>query len=98
MPKRDPKFVEQIRNLRCLACGSWPSEAHHVKSRGAGGGDDWFNLLPLCQGCHTQNGDGYAWHRGKILFLKNHPHVLEHLQKLGWELIGDKLIRSQVDK
>jgi len=97
--KRDPKFAAQIRELRCLACGKAPpSEAHHIKSRGSGGGDDWFNLIPLCPDHHTQNADGFAWHRGKILFLKNHPHVLEHLEKLGWELIGDKLIRSQVDK
>ncbi len=98
MATRDPKFVKAIKSLPCLACGRTTSiKCHHIKSRGSGGGDDWFNLIPLCVDHHTQNGDGHAWHRGKILFLKNYPHVMEHLRKLGWEIFQDKLIRSQVD-
>lgn len=27
---------------------------HHIKSRGAGGTDDAFNLLPLCVGAHNE--------------------------------------------
>lgn len=90
----DPEFLSEIRKLPCLACGKHgPSEAHHIKTRGAGGGDDWFNVIPLCTGCHT--GNGHAWHRGKLTFLKKFPHVLEHLEKLGWELFNGKLLHVE---
>jgi hypothetical protein len=88
---KDQKFLEEIRKLPCIACGKHgPSEAHHVQTRGSGGSDDWWNILPLCHGHHTANGD--AWHRGKISFLEKFPHVLEHLEKLGWSLFNGKLI------
>ena len=87
----DEEFVNAIRNLACIACGHLPpNECHHILSRGAGGKEDYWNLLPLCSGCHTQ--DAYSWHRGKLRFLERFPHVWEHLQKLGWERNGDKII------
>lgn len=92
---RDEEFVQAIRGLPCLACNHQPpNECHHIQSRGAGGGDDWWNLLPLCTGCHT--GHGHAWHRGKLTFLKKFPHVWDHLQKLGWELNGSKLFHKEM--
>lgn len=91
----DPDFLNQIRALPCFACGSpAPSEAHHIFTRGAGGSDYWWNLLPLCTGHHTGNGD--AWHRGKLTFLEKFPHVWEHLQKLGWERNGNKLFHPEM--
>lgn len=91
----DPDFLNKIREIRCLACGAFPAEAHHILPRSQGGGDDWYNVIPLCANHHTQNGVGHAWHRGKISFLKNYPHVLDHIQKLGWELFNEKLMRDK---
>lgn len=84
---RDKKFLEQIRKLPCIACGRWPNdytgtEAHHVKTRGAGGDDSPHNVLPLCTHCHTSS--RFAWHAGKFTFLRRHPHVVDHLRHLGW--------------
>lgn len=90
----DPEFLSEIRKLRCFACGaSPPSEAHHIRSRGAGGGDDHYNMLPLCSFHHTGGKD--AWHRGRLNFLEKFPHVWEHLEKLGWEMNGDKLFHPE---
>jgi 5-methylcytosine-specific restriction endonuclease McrA len=90
----DPLFMAEIRNLPCLACGTrWRVEAHHVKPRSQGGGDDWYNVIPLCSNHHTQN--AIAWHRGRDRFLKAFPHILEHLIKLGWEYQYGKLFRSK---
>lgn len=71
-PKRivDEALLDQVRALPCLACASrdphgarsaigedWVrSHAHHVISRGAGGGDVPENVMPLCVEHHNQ------WH------------------------------------
>ena len=39
-----------IRTLPCEACGAWPTVAHHVRTKGAGGSSD--DLAPLCAECH----------------------------------------------
>lgn len=86
----DDDFLQQVRALPCLACGrhpteAYPTEAHHVLSRGAHGRiDAWWNILPLCHLHHTAGGVGVSWHQGPKTFLKNFPHVLEHLLELGW--------------
>lgn len=98
MAHRDPKFVAQIRALPCMACGRHGmTEAHHVKTRGSGGGDEPWNLLPLCTEHHTMGAYGQAWHRGRNAFLNTFPHIRLHLEKLGWIVIDDRLIPPQVD-
>lgn len=96
MAKKDESFLAEIRKLPCMACGKHgPSEAHHVQTRGAGGGDDFFNLIPLCTEHHT--GGRHAWHRGKLTFLEHFPHVLDYLGKVGWELFNGKLIPPSME-
>lgn len=46
--------IDQIKSLPCCACGDQgPSDAHHLKSRGSGGGDELENLVPVCRRCHS---------------------------------------------
>lgn len=55
-PKRtsDKKLLESIREQPCFFCHkSPPNDAHHMTTRGSGGGDTTNNLLPLCRRCHT---------------------------------------------
>jgi hypothetical protein len=52
---REEQFGEHadfIRSLGCCVCGSKPTEAAHVKSRGAGG--TWRDTVPMCRGCHSR--------------------------------------------
>lgn len=68
----DKNLLELVRRLPCLACthkdplgalaairGDWDcmSDAHHVKTRGAGGDDVATNVMPLCREHHAD------WHR-----------------------------------
>lgn len=55
-PKRtkNKKNLSFIKSLPCFVCGARPSDADHVKSQGAGGGDDLSNLQALCRGHHTE--------------------------------------------
>ena len=74
-PKKPQKLVpnkalrSHIENLPCLVRGcSNKSTYHHVKSRGAGGKDE-FNLLPLCISEHHTSG---------IHTMTNEDFELEH--------------------
>jgi len=97
----DLQFLAEIRKLPCIACGKWGSidkygnpqnEAHHIKSVGSGGGDDWFNVIPLCTDCHTAG--PYAYHRSFHKFFKKYPHVWRHLNiNLGWKYESGSLFR-----
>lgn len=46
---------EWVRLLRCLVCGDHEVEAHHVKTRGAGGTSE--HLVPFCTAHHRQYHD-----------------------------------------
>ena len=51
------KLKNYKTNKPCLACFINYSEEnclHHVKTRGAGGCDSEFNLMPLCQTHHNE--------------------------------------------
>lgn len=89
---KDPEFLKKIRTLKCVACRHYRSEAHHIKTKGSGGDDSPFNVIPLCSNCHTQS--EYAWHRNRARFFKKFPHVLVHLKSMGWELWGEKLFHQ----
>lgn len=81
------QLLNEFRMLRCMACGAFPpNDVHHIKTRGSGGSNEAHNLIPLCRYCHT------AWHTmGAKSFIKKHPHIMEYLTKLGWEILNGKL-------
>ena len=47
-----PERVRWMQAQPCLVCGAVPSEAHHVKTRAAGGGPD--DVVPLCTAHHRE--------------------------------------------
>lgn len=56
-PWRDKNYLAWIRELPCVHCGSWPTEAHHLISLGIGEGvmgDKMpdYAAIPLCHACH----------------------------------------------
>lgn len=79
-PKRfkDKKYLEKVRELPCVVCGL-QSEAHHLLSRGAGGGDYKWNVVPLSRACHVRI------HRiGINAFAEKHPEFKFWLETHGW--------------
>lgn len=46
-----PKAI-WITEQPCCVCRFRMTDAHHVKTRGAGGDDRY--LVPLCRACHTE--------------------------------------------
>ena len=66
---------------RCVHCGSPFVDKAHVKSRGAGGGDEDFNIIFLCRAAHIeQHALGWA------TFAMKYDSVMDWLVKNGWEL------------
>lgn len=69
----DEELLETVRGLPCLCCfpvENYESHAHHVTTRGAGGGDTWDNVMPLCRIHHNE------WHLNPGKAITNYP-VLE---------------------
>lgn len=59
---RDESVLDWARNRgECEVCGRVrPTEPHHLRSVGAGGGDEWSNICAVCRECHDRA------HRGLI--------------------------------
>lgn len=88
---RDEDYLESIRAIPCVATGrAPPSDAHHVKSRGAGGGDDYWNVIPLSRAAHQE------LHKiGTKKFAAKYPWVKQYLECLGWEFVGPKIFNPK---
>ena len=69
------------------------ADSHHLKTRGAGGGDDDHNILALCREHHSEVHQ-VGWSR----FIEKYPAVEWLLEEKGWvmeELFGRKrLVRK----
>ena len=55
-PKRvvNKKFLATFKHKPCLVCGKLPSDPDHIQSRGAGGGDESWNVWPLTRDHHNE--------------------------------------------
>lgn len=97
MPTSSPKLLDHVREEFCYACGAKQRilssgfnlvAPHHIQEKGMGnanGGDDFWNLIPLCKDDHTDA--PWAWHRNLKAFLTKYPHVKSYLHILGWEAL-----------
>lgn len=58
--------------LKCLICHKPNPDPHHVTSRGAGGGDEPENIMPLCREHHAE------FHKAGVLtFIKRYKNAKE---------------------
>jgi 5-methylcytosine-specific restriction endonuclease McrA len=79
-------MTSKVKNYRstlpCLVCSESGENRvtwHHLKTRKSGGGDEDFNLMPLCQRCHTE-----VHTIGLKSFAKKYPSVSEWLISKQW--------------
>ncbi|HBK69305.1 MAG TPA: hypothetical protein DDZ91_11740 [Firmicutes bacterium] len=89
--KYDLKTIENIRQPYCERCGKpaygWP---HHIKTRGAGGKEDRWNLIQLCGECHPL-AQQYKIPRLELVTIVAHREgmtVEEIYEKNNWLLDG----------
>jgi 5-methylcytosine-specific restriction endonuclease McrA len=72
----------KFKGQKCLVCFNTEFDLAHVKSRGAHGPDEEWNLMPLCRFHH---GEQHA--RGIITFISTYPRVRKYLETKGWKLV-----------
>jgi 5-methylcytosine-specific restriction endonuclease McrA len=73
-------LLKRIRKLGCLICGAPDADPAHIRSVGAGGPDEEWNLIPLCRREHQiQHTVGWA------KFAHDHYIVRLELDLKGWE-------------
>lgn len=55
-PKRyvNEDNIKLVQDRPCVCCNAHPSDAHHLTTKGAGGGDHINNLINLCRKHHTE--------------------------------------------
>lgn len=95
-PKRfkSPENLEKVRNLSCVVCGKPPpNDPAHIKSKGSGGGDYLWNLIPLCRKHHSEQ-HSFGLYR----FSLKHPAVVFWLYHRGWMWDGKRLVRAPVEE
>lgn len=51
---KNKKNLSLVKSLSCFVCGSKPVDVDHIRTQGAGGGDDLSNLQALCREHHTE--------------------------------------------
>jgi len=82
----------QIKQMRCLVCNSAGVDVAHVKTRGSGGCDEKWNLMPLCREHHSLQ------HKvGILTFIRLHPSVQAYLDLNGWYVENGKLFNNNSD-
>lgn len=70
-----------IGSLPCSICLRLPSQVHHLKSVGAGGGDDLWNLCNLCPEHH------HEYHQtGHETFRKRHGDLIDSF-RVKWKIV-----------
>lgn len=88
--KRDDDALAAVRGQPCLICAR-PSDPCHVRSRGAGGGDESWNLMRLCRRHHNEQ-HAHGW---RVMAYK-HSAINLDLRLKGWSFDDfNRLIRSE---
>lgn len=77
----DKKLLAQIRTQPCCICNARPVDACHIRTRGSGGPDTSWNVMPMCRRHHTEQG-----HLGWRIFTDRYPKAMHELTVRGWEL------------
>lgn len=75
--KRKNKYTSTT--IPCCVSGLLEVDLHHVRSRGAYGHDESYNLMPLRHQYHVE-----IEKIGKFLFAKKYPKAAQWLRQNGW--------------
>ncbi len=75
----DRPLLNSIKNDRCVACNKRDADPAHIRSRGAGGEDVWYNVMPLCRVHHS-----FQHAKGWKTFSDKFEAVALDLKAKGW--------------
>lgn len=76
-----PRFCCTVRDAGSCRYVERETDLDHIRTRGAGGGDDHWNLMPLCRFHHSER------HQiGVNAMAKKYPRYRRWLQRNGWKI------------
>lgn len=78
---KDRALLDSYHTRRCIICNRHGCDPCHIKSKGSGGTDEDFNLLPMCRLHHTES-HSLGWDK----FLVKYPVAERHLESKGWSI------------
>ncbi len=75
------ELLKSYQSMPCCICGtSYQVSAHHIKTKGAGGDDSEWNLIPICHSHHV------GIHQlGLNQFINRYYRLRIILNKKGWK-------------
>lgn len=86
---RADQALMYCRASPCVACGMRPpSEVDHIRTRGAGAGDEHWEIWPLCRRHHQEK------HGIGLYTFTTKYDLFKQLEMRGWEFDGNKLRRK----
>lgn len=89
--KIDEEVLAKVRHEPCVICGGHPVDACHIVSRGAGGPDESWNVIPLCRNHHQMQ------HKlGFVRMMEKFPPLNFRLKKLGWTWIMGRMWNAKL--
>jgi hypothetical protein len=65
-------------DLYCIVTGK-PAEYHHIKTRGSGGPDEEWNMIPISREIHTLWGN-----KGNSYMCQHFPQIKSWMVRRGW--------------
>lgn len=77
---KDKSLLDSFKERYCLVTNRRGAEAHHVITRGAGGPDEEWNLMPLSRQAHAE-----VHQIGLNKFARKYKRVREWLLANGWQ-------------
>lgn len=89
---QNPALLRQVSGGPCVVCRK-PSDAAHIRGRGAGGDDEPNNVMPLCREHHSLQ-HALGW----VTMAERHPAVFYALHQRGWEIVIQLGVRKLVKR
>ena len=81
---------QKIKSMKCLVCNASEVDVAHIKTKGSGGPDEEWNLMPLCRRHHSEQ------HQiGIITFSQKYIAVASYLYDNGWFISNFKLMNER---
>lgn len=79
------EILAEVRKRPCQVCNRRGVDAHHIKTKGSGGPDSEWNLLPLCRIHHSE-----VHQSGLDRFTQKYPQVKMMMIAMGWMFSSDE--------
>lgn len=91
MSNENESNYKQIRSQRCLVTGNLTVDVAHIKTKGSGGCDELWNLMPLSREAHCEQHN-----LGILSFIRKYPSVAAYVASHGWYIENGKLLNDKL--